>query len=94
MTDSSTLRLAVAAVQEQAALGETSRGLQINSENGLAWGIGDAAVSVINAWLTYEFAGDNARAYAIGAVMALEVAVRASVEQYLRAGEFVGPVAV
>ena len=49
---------------------------------------------MINVWITYRISGDNPRSYANGAVMALEVAVRGSGEQYLRLGEFVGPVGV
>ena len=78
----------------QPALGEVNRAMELVFEEGLAWEIRDAGAPVINMWLTYRVSGDNPRSYGIGAVMALEVAVRESGEQYLRPGEFVGTVAV
>ena len=78
----------------QPALGEVSRRLEIYFEDNLDCEIRDTEVPVINLWMTYAISGEDARSYAIGAVMVLEVAVRESGEQYLRPGEFVGPVAV
>ena len=87
-------RLAAAAVEAQPALGELSQRMEIYFEDSLAWEIGNDAVPVINTWITYRVSGDNPRSYAVGAVIALEVAVRESGERYLRPGQFVGPVAV
>ena len=87
-------RLAAAAVEAQPALGELSRQMEIYFQDNMTWEIREQDVPVINLWLTYEIWGDNLRSYAIGAVMALEVAVRESGEQHPRPGEFVGPVAV
>ena len=67
------LVLGLAAVDYQPALGELSLRMEIIFGDNLIWEISGEAVPVINVWLTYDVAGDNARSYAIGAVMVLEV---------------------
>ena len=86
-------RLAAGAVGAQPALGELGRRMEIYFEDNLAWEIRDQDLPVISIWLTYRVGGSDPRAYAVGAVMALEVAVKDGAE-YLRVGQFIGPVAV
>ena len=55
-------------MEEQLALGELSRRMEIYFEDNFAWEIREQDVPVINTWLTYGISGNDARRYTIGAV--------------------------
>ena len=90
-------RMAAGAVEAQPALVELSRHTERYFEDNLAWEIRDESLPVVNLWITYKASGDNPREYAVGAVMALEVAARESngeEVEYLKLRTFIGPIAV